>query len=222
MNLDRIYGWFLPLFRRRRMKHFLRTFDPRLETRILDVGGGVLNWELIGCDSHITILNLSDPPAPSSSQSHFTFVRGDGRSLQYPDNAFDIVFSNSVIEHLSSWENQVRFAQEIRRVSGNVWVQTPARSFFLEPHLLTPFIHFVSRRWQKLLLRNFTVWGLITRPSPSQIDHFLDEVRLLSFDEMRTLFPDCTIFREKFLWLTKAYIAIKRGAAIPSRNAQPA
>jgi hypothetical protein len=191
------------------MRHFLRTFKPTANTRVLDVGGGVLNWELIGANCHITILNLSVPPDITSFPPHFTFVKGDGTSLDYPDNSFDIAYSNSVIEHLFSWENQLRFANEIRRVSKNVWVQTPARSFFVEPHLITPIIHFLPKKWQRHLIRNFTVWGLITRPSQSQVERFLDEVRLLTLKEIQTLFPDCVIFKEKFLFFTKAYVAIR-------------
>jgi len=209
MNIHKVYGLFVPFFRRRRMRRFVHTFKPTMDTRILDVGGGVLNWELIGSDSHTTILNLSVPTDPSSFPRNFAFAKGDGTSLDYPDNSFDIAYSNSVIEHLSTFENQLRFANEIRRIAGSVWVQTPAKSFFIEPHLITPFIHFFPTIWQRHLLRNFTVWGLITRPSPSHIDRFLHEVRFLTFEEMQTLFPDCIIFRERFLLFTKAYIAIR-------------
>lgn len=209
MNIRKVYGLFLPFFRRKRMRRFVRTFKPSTDTHILDIGGGVLNWDLIGCNAHITILNLSVPTDTTFFKPNFTFVKGDGTSLDYPDNSFDIAYSNSVIEHLCSWENQIRFANEMRRVSKNVWVQTPAKSFFIEPHLITPFIHFLPKLWHRHLLRNFTVWGLITRPSQSQVDRFIDEVRLLTFQEMQTLFPDCIIFEEKFLFFTKAYIAIR-------------
>ncbi|MFN0158103.1 MAG: methyltransferase domain-containing protein [Bacteroidota bacterium] len=210
MNIHKVYGLFLPFFRRRRMERFVNTFRPTKATRILDVGGGVLNWKLIRCESRITILNLSVPSDASTFPPNFTFAKGDGTSLGYPDNSFDNAYSNSVIEHLFSWDNQVRFAKEISRVSRNVWVQTPARSFFVEPHLITPFIHFFPKTLQKRLLRNFTIWGLLGRPSQSQVDQFLDEVRLLTFKEMQTLFPDCTIHKERFLLFTKAYVAIRR------------
>jgi len=56
--------------------------------------------------------------------------------LNYSDNEFDICFSNSVIELVGSFEDQRKFANEIRRVGRKLWVQTPARSFFFEPHYL--------------------------------------------------------------------------------------
>jgi len=210
MDIHKVYGLFLSYFRRKRQKRFVRTFKPSVDTRILDIGGGVLNWMQIEADFQITILNLSVPADTSSNPSNFSFVEGDGTSLDYPDNSFDIAYSNSVIEHLSSWENQVRFAHEVRRVSKNIWVQTPAKSFFVEPHLVTPFIHYLPKAWQKHLTRNFTVWGVITKPSQSQVDALLNEIRLLTFQEMQTLFPDCIIYKERILGVTKTYVAIRR------------
>jgi hypothetical protein len=209
MNIHTVYGLFLPLFRRKRMKRFVATFNPTSSTRILDVGGGVFNWQLIECTAQITILNLSVPADTSAFPLNFSFVKGNGTCLEHQDNSFDIAYSNSVIEHLSSWENQIRFANEIRRVAKKVWVQTPARWFFVEPHVMTPFIHFLPKQWQRHLLRNFTVWGLITRPSQEFVDQFLDEVRLLTLKEMQTLFPDCIILKERFLLFTKAYITVR-------------
>jgi len=76
----------------------------------------------------------------------YTYVLGDGTNLKYADREFDIAYSNSVIEHLSAYKNQQKFANEMRRVGQKVWCQTPARWFFIEPHYITPFIHFFSKR----------------------------------------------------------------------------
>lgn len=87
------------------------------------------------------------PNAPPPSQ--FSYVQGDGRNLPYTNNEFDIVFSNSVIEHVGTFEDQKRFAEEIRRVAKSYWVQTPNRHFPVETHLIAPFIHFLPRNFQK-------------------------------------------------------------------------
>ena len=61
MNIHTIFNILLPPFRKRRMREFIMTFAPSLQTRILDVGGYPLNWNLIDCRSQITLLNLSLP-----------------------------------------------------------------------------------------------------------------------------------------------------------------
>lgn len=210
MNTQLIYKILLPPFRKKRMREFVKTFTLASQTKILDVGGTPYNWSLIDCKSDITLLNLSIPKDFESMPANFKFVIGDGTDLKYADSQFDICYSNSVIEHLSSFENQMKFAREVCRVGGKVWVQTPARSFFFEPHFLTPFVHFLPKNIQRKLLRNFTTWGLLTRPDKDKVDQFLAELRLLSCDEMKTLFPDCEIRREKFLGFTKAFIAVRK------------
>jgi hypothetical protein len=192
------------------MKEFEKTFAPAPQTKILDVGGTSYNWRLIDCPSQIVILNLSLPQHIETEPNNFNFVAGNGMDLKYADLEFDVCYSNSVIEHLGSFENQIKFAAEVRRVGKKIWVQTPSRSFFFEPHFLTPFVHFLPKNVQRKLLRNFTIWGLATRPDKDKVKNFLDEIRLLSYAEMKTLFPDCEIRKEKFLFLTKAFIAIRK------------
>lgn len=94
------------------------------------------------------------------------------------------------------------------RVGKKIYVQTPAREAFIEPHLITPFIHWLPPKIQRKLMRNFTVWGLITRPTQEYIDNFLNERRLLKYGEMKMLFPNSVILKEKFFGMTKSYIAI--------------
>lgn len=89
-------------------------------------------------------------------------------------------------------------------------MQTPAREFPVEPHLLAPFIHWLPLSLQRRLVRYGTGWGLLTKPTPRQIEDFLQEIRLLTFDEFQRLFPDSTILKEKLLGFTKSYSALDR------------
>lgn len=210
MNIHAIYARISPWFRRRRMRWFRALLPLAPAERLLDVGGFPWFWREARLPNPITLLNLGFPAGLAESYPGFTYVTGDGCALPFDDGAFDVVFSNSVIEHLGTWENQRRFAAEVRRTGRRLWVQTPARGFFIEPHLLAPFIHWLPLATQRRLIRPLTGWGWLTRPTPAQVDAFLAEVRLLTRAEMQTLFPDCEILEEKFLGMTKSYVAVRR------------
>jgi ubiquinone/menaquinone biosynthesis C-methylase UbiE len=211
MNIHRLYSAISPLFRRKRMKRFRQALTPCAGENILDVGGMPEFWSESEIAPRVTVLNV-DPsltPTETSTANQIASVTGDGCALAFADGSFDVVFSNSVIEHVGTWERQQAFASECRRVGRRLWVQTPAREFFIEPHLLAPFVHWLPRQMQRRLIRNFTVRGWIERPGPRDVEAFLDEVRLITHAEMRTLFPDCTILRERFFGSTKSYIAVR-------------
>ena len=74
-----------------------------------------------------------------------TWIFADGCRLPFPDKSFDVVFSNSVIEHLGDPRKHEQYAREIARVGVRYFVQTPNRWFPIEPHLLTPLVHFLPR-----------------------------------------------------------------------------
>jgi hypothetical protein len=196
-------------FRRDRMATFHRTFRLTPQTRILDVGGTRLNWSLIAERPKITLLNL-----PSSGEAT---VVGDGRYLPFHDCAFDIVFSNSVIEHISTVADQCRFAAEVRRTGRAYWVQTPDRRFPIEPHLVTPFLHWLPMAVRAKVARRFTFWSLIERPSQDRWEYYIrhcsEEVRLLGAGELQSMFPEAQIIRERFLGLSKSLIAVWKGGA---------
>ena len=201
-------------FRSRRMRRFERTFTITDETRILDVGGTPFNWTFLEARPRVTIVNL--PYSWEPWEPRFTCVFGDGRHLPFANQSFDIVFSNSVIEHVGDGESQRQFAVEIARVGRAYWVQTPNRGFPVEPHMMTPFLHYLPGAWQNWIARRFTVWALIERPSADRwkfyIDHYLREIRLLDAGEMQRLFPDAEIVRERLGGVTKALIAVKSKA----------
>jgi Methyltransferase domain len=191
------------------MARFKEIIAPRRGESLLDVGGTPWFWSESGLEAEVTLLNLSRPEGPGAADPRFRFREGDGCALPFGDRSFEIVFSNSVIEHVGTWERQQAFAREALRVGRRIWVQTPAREFFMEPHLIAPFVHWLPRRLQRRLIRNFTVRGWIDRPDNRAVDAFLAEVRLLSLLEMRLLFPGCVIERERFLGMTKSYIAVR-------------
>jgi hypothetical protein len=203
MLIHKVSAVFSKKFRAKRMAQFEKEFNLSDEMDILDVGGSPFNWQFVQTNPQLTIVNLYTPKDWDYSKKNMKSVIGDGTKLDFKDNEFSLVYSNSV-------ENQQRFADEIKRTGKSYYVQTPAREFFIEPHLITPFIHWFPEKVQRKLMRNFTVWGLITRPTQAYIDNFLNERKLLTYKAFKSLFPDAMIRREKFLFFTKSYIAIKK------------
>jgi hypothetical protein len=201
-------------FRSRRMRLFERTFRISSGTRVLDVGGSGLIWQFAAVRPQLTIINL--PTALEASAEGVTLVAGDARRLPFADGSFDIVFSNSVIEHVGTRAEQQKFAAEAARVGRSYWVQTPNRHFPIELHLMLPLVHYLPKKWQRAMIERFTVWELAARPSEAQrrfyIDHFLNELNLLSARELEALFPDGEIVGERFLGWRKSLIAVRRAS----------
>jgi hypothetical protein len=191
------YDSVLPHFRRRRMRLLEESLRITSQTRVLDVGGTPLNWRLLEQRPRVTVLNLDAGD-----------VVADGRRLPFRDRSFDLVFSNSTIEHVGSLVDQRAFATEVARVGQAYFVQTPNLYFPLEPHMLTPGVQFLPRRARLRVARNFTVWGWFVRPSPGTVRDRVGRIRLLGSREMRVLFPEARLHRERWCGITKSLIAI--------------
>ena len=214
-NIHALYRQIFKIWRMRRFDLFLRLLRPRPSDTVLDVGGFPGFWTAHPHPiDRIDTLNLEAVPSvsPDASKQRIRTMVGDGCALGFADDSYEIGFSNSVIEHVGSWERQQQFAAELRRVANRLWVQTPAYECPYEPHYMTPLIHYLPPGLQKRILRWASVWGWIARPSEAEIGSMVDSTRLLRKCEMRRLFPDCEIITERILWIfPKSYIAI-RGA----------
>lgn len=198
-------------FRQRRMARFAGELGITAETRVLDIGGTPDNWRLLAAPPRLVLLNT--PRAAEDLAGAPTWVAGDGRALPFRDGAFDVVFSNSVIEHVGDAASQQRFASEVARVGRAYWVETPNRWFPVEQHLLTPFIHWLPRRWQRALVPRFNWWHVLV-PLPADrrefyIAHYLRDVRLLGPRQLRALFPEASILRERVLGVAKSLVAVR-------------
>ncbi len=196
------------------MAAFLEEFDLSRHPRILDVGGASDTWPAeVAAKAAIVLLNMPRAAGETFAPG-FLCVAADARRLPFGDGSFDIVFSNSVIEHVGSRDDQARFAAEIARVGKGFWVQTPNRYFPIEQHLLTPFIHWLPRRWAGWIAPRFTFWALLRRPTGPEkrwyIEHFLNDIRLCSRRDLRAMFPGALIRTERFLLFAKSLIAIRK------------
>jgi len=199
-------------FRRRRMARFAGEMGITSETRVLDIGGTPDNWRLLSTPPRLVLLNT--PRAAADLEGAPVWIAGDGRALPFRDAAFDVVFSNSVIEHVGDAASQRQFAREVARVGRAYWVETPNRWFPVEQHLLTPLVHWLPRSWQRALVPRFNWWRVLVPVSPDRrdfyIDHYLRDVRLLNAGQVRALFPGARILRERVLGITKSLVAVGR------------
>lgn len=196
-------------FRARRMALLAKKVGLTPDMRVLDVGGTIDIWRLAPVMPRLTLLNQARARYEIGAGEQV--VLGDGTSLPFADQSFDLVFSNSVIEHVGNRSQQARFAAEVARVGKQYWVQTPNRYFPIEHHLWTPFVHWLPRQWQAAILPHFSVWRLVTNHDAKQrefyVNHYLESIRLLSAFELRQLFPEAVIIRERFLDWTKSLVA---------------
>jgi ubiquinone/menaquinone biosynthesis C-methylase UbiE len=175
---------------------------------ILDIGGTEIFWQISGLPLkkklNITLLNLERIP---TSLPNISSVAGDAREIQFPDLHFDVVFSNSVIEHVGNYSDQERMAGEVMRVGKRYFIQTPNKYFPIEPHFVFPLYQFLPNTIQVWLLQNFKLGWIKRTPDKEKARETIKSIRLLRKTEFEALFPQSKIWEEKFLGLTKSFIA---------------
>lgn len=185
---------------------FWGSFQGKKHINVLDLGGTEEYWrdKSIINKSHVTItlLNLT---AQAVTTPNITSIAGDAIDLsQFPDQSFDLVFSNSVIEHVYTFENQQKMAGEIRRVGKKYFVQTPNKFFFIEPHYALPLFQFMPSSLVYQVLTK-TKLSRMQRWDPKQARAYVEEIRLLSLKEMKQLFPGGKVYYEKLLGMNKSF-----------------
>lgn len=202
--------------RARRWARLIERF-PEWETmRVLDLGGTVEAWRVpTSRPKHVTVVNPEGATASGpvgSNEPWMTLVQADACELppDFATDQFDLVYSNSVIEHLGGHARRVRFADVVRSLAPHYWVQTPNRYFPIEPHFLFPGFQFLPVRARGFLSGHWRL-GWYSRPGEdltSRLESVL-EIELLSATELAHYFPDGTILRERYLGATKSLIAVR-------------
>ena len=193
--------------RKERFNNFIKILEIKRNNTILDVGGVEITWLGSGFEN-VTLLNLTFDN--ENKVSNFRHVLGDGCNMDmFNDKSFDIIYSNSVIEHVGK-NKQNDFANEVIRVGKKYWVQTPYKHFPIEPHFVFPFFQYFPQSIQKLVgIRWPYSHYKMGNSKQSAILSDISQTYLLNKKVLRNLFPYSKIFEEKFLGITKSIIAYK-------------
>ena len=220
-----LHRWYSDRARLRRGRLFQERLRPTPDDTILDLGGGDGSHIAALCDwtKNITVADASAPDLAAAERHGFAVSLLDGtKTLPFADKSFDIVFCNSVIEHVTgdkdvvrTWTDgaafvrqadglQAQFAAEIDRVGKAYFVQTPYRHFPVESHTWTPIVLESLPRGVRLrvhrMLRDSRWW-------PRHVTNV--DWRLLTIRDMKRMFPRAEIVTERSFGLVKSLIAVK-------------
>ncbi len=175
--------------RARRHERFFALTRLPANARVLDVGCGALGLRALEPGLDITGVDLAERPEYPGP-----FVRADAsQKLPFGDEEFDLVYCSSVIEHVP-WLSRAAFATEVRRVGRGWFVQTPARSFPIEPHSLLPFAHWLGANVRQ------RYWRLGAAGE-------WEDIELLGRAELESLFGPARA--ERFGPLVKSWVCVR-------------
>jgi SAM-dependent methyltransferase len=193
--LARLAGPLASRARARRHERFFALTRLQPGARVLDVGCGALGLRALepGLDiTGVDLLEYHDYPGP--------FVRADpADGLPFADREFDLVYCSSVIEHVPP-ARRTAFAAEARRVGRGWFVQTPARSFPIEPHSLLPGAHWLAPSLRRPYWRLGATGGW-------------EEISLLGRRELEALFGPAQA--ERVGPLVKSWVCVRAPAPDP-------
>lgn len=223
--ISALKAWVANKSRHNRSMLLRDTLKPSVSMSILDLGGGKgRHFGKYYPDLKNVCVADFNPKALAYAKANYGFdtVRVDGsETLPFDDHAFELVFCSSVIEHVTgeklsaiqrfksdgrafkqiAWGCQQAFAEEIRRISSAYYVQTPSRWFPVEVHSWIPLIGALPTHVQWWVIRIFNRFWPRRDENP--------DWSLLGYGEMKALFPDAVIYRERMFGFTKSYIAVR-------------
>ena len=178
--------------RRRKLRLFLEELTPTADTTIVDVGVDEVGFGdeggQSGCATHnffeelypwpagITGVGLHEGAGFRARYPEIEYVQADGCALPFADGAFDVCFSNAVLEHVGGADRQRAFVAEAVRVSRRVFLTTPNRWFPIEVHTRLPLVHWLPDAGAH------RAYDLARKP-------WAKENRLLGQSDLRLLFP---------------------------------
>jgi SAM-dependent methyltransferase len=182
--------------RRKKWAIFLKEIAPSQGMRVLDVG--FTEEEYSSTDNFIekhypypemlTALGIDIPIKFKTRYQMVTVVHYAGGLFPFEDKAFDLLWSNAVIEHVGDRNKQLLFIKEIKRVSKRAYITTPNRFFPIEVHTRTPLLHYLpSKIFYKYLVLIGKGWAAA------------EYMYLLSHNDIKTLLADAGISEYKII-----------------------
>lgn len=191
--------------RQRRWQELAARFPQLGDMHVLDLGGTAASWRLSPVQpASLTLLNTFD------QSSDVEVIVGDACEppTSLDGRRFDLVYANSVIEHVGGHYRREQFAETVHKLGDHHWVQTPNRYFPIEPHFLCPGLQYLPLPLATRVAIHWPVGnyaGLISEPAIAA--DRVQEIDLLGMSQMRFYFPGSEIVRERVGPLTKSLIA---------------
>jgi hypothetical protein len=203
-----------------RWETFRGWFPQIADMTVVDLGGTADMWLRAPLrPRHVHLVNLE--PHPAELPDWITARHADvtDPAVAAGLGSYDLVFSNSTIEHVGGHSQRRRFADAVGELAPRHWIQTPYRYFPVEPHFVAPGFQFLPLAARARLVRR---WPLThSRPgSPEEGMSAVISIELLTRAEMRYLFPGSLLIGERVLGLTKSLVALRavRDPAAPAAS----
>jgi hypothetical protein len=194
--------------RQRRTDEFTRRFPDLADMRVLDLGGTAVSWRVLGLKARsVTLVNLDHPEDAEDSESWMEVVQADACTGGF--GKYDLVFSNSLMEHLGGHARRQQFAEVVRESAPAWWIQTPYRYFPIEPHWIFPLFQFLPFRARLMVCQHWRTLHLSAPKDRAVAAELVSSVELISATEMRTYFPTSEIWFERIAGLPKSLVAIQ-------------
>ena len=199
--------------RARRWLWFADKFPDLRDMSVLDLGGRIDTWARAPFHpKHVHIVNLEGETIGDAGgvPEWGEVSRGDACDLPEEIRArrYDVVFSNSVIEHVGGHERRLRFAEAVRTLGTGYWVQTPYRYFPIEPHWIAPGMQHMPNRVKQTLARRWPLSHTPAKDMQTALENVL-WTELIDKTQMRHYFPDGKFHNESILGITKSLIAYR-------------
>ncbi len=203
-------------FRRKRFEHVQKLIEDILakkgSCRIADIGGEEDYWQygtdlIANNDVEIHLFNLFEKPTTNPKMKS---LKGDATDLSdLDDMSYDLVHSNSVIEHVGNWRNIEKMAANCRRLAPKYYVQTPYFWFPYEPHFRAVGFQWLPEQFRMRLVMNMKLGFFQQQSDVASAMDVVQSCYLLDDRQFKSCFPDAQFKYERAFGLTKSLIAIR-------------
>lgn len=180
--------------------------------RVLDIGSQVdaqsrQILERFPDKSRITAANLFPEHLENIRRAYpgIRTVQADARQLPFDDQAFDLVYSNAVIEHVGTLADQQRMADEVRRVGKRWFLTTPNKWYPFEFHARMPFVSWLPPAWMHRVTR---LWGYNHVRGRYQPGNDFSDVHLLTAARLRRMFPDSLVIKPRVTFWPETLVVV--------------
>jgi hypothetical protein len=148
--------------RKEQYKLFMRNLSPGPTDTILDIG---VSPDTIMKDSNffekvypyknnLAVASIEDCRRLKETLGFKKFIKiFPGRKLPLENKSYDIVVSWATLEHVGSSRKQKEFLKELKRVGKKIFLTTPDRMSLYEPHTSTLFLHWLSPKNFRMILK---------------------------------------------------------------------